>query len=222
MASNSAINPSVDILDGISLHDLQETLTDRYSKKVAINYSALKDVLASLRRSKGWQPANTSIVHLSADPDSGGQQRFQSMLGHSGFSCEAVGYRETYVSLPPGRTPAEVNSKPVASFAARLAYIAGMMVKYVNVSTPQVLFVTHAFELCDPLTHLNLHFSKPTFGLAYFSSLLDHRWKAVGLLDGKLGIPFFDLDVHSRALIGIDLSSAATLSTDRSQAFTRY
>jgi hypothetical protein len=222
ISSPSSTDPSLNSIDGISLHGAQEFLGERSARnRVTIDYPKLVATLNDLRGKAGWLPAAVTTMHVSADPDSEGQQRFQSMLRHAGIELDVMHYRDTFVSLPPGRSPAEFNSKPIGSFASRLTYVAGLMARF---KSPQLLIVTHAFELCGPLVDLVSRLPQGRVGIAYFASLLDYRWKLAGLLDRKLpGVAFFDLDPYGQELVGIDLDGQASPGTDiRSNALSRF
>jgi hypothetical protein len=214
-------DPSINSIDGISIHGAQEALGERYARnRVSIEYATLCTRLNELREQGGWKPATTTTMHVSADPSSEGQQRFQAMLRHTGIELDVTHYRDTFISLPPGRSPAESNSKPLGSFASRLTYVAGLMARF---TSPQLLIVTHAFELCGPLVDLAHRLPRAKFGIAYFSSLLDYRWRLAGLLDGKLrGVDFFDLDPHGQELVGIDLIGQTTPGSNIPSGLSRF
>lgn len=211
--SVSSSLPSYCSIDGISLHGAQEALSERFGRpRVSIDYSALIETLNSLRRESGWQPVATTTMHLSADPASEGQQRFQSMLRHIPIELDVVHYRDAFVSLPPGRSPSDTDYKPIGSLSSRIAYVIGLMARFPE---PQMLVISHAFELCGPLVDLARRVPRGRVGLGYFSSLLDYRWKLAGLLDGRLqGVTFFDLEPAGERLVGIDLSGQPASSND--------
>jgi len=215
--SNSSLDASV--IDGGSLFDAVHFLEERLSREsVTLNYSNLRNVLDSFRAQSKWRPSSINTVLLSADPSSDRQARFHTMLKRSGFDPDVSHYRESFVSVPPGRSPQETG-KPIVSFSARIAYIAGLMARYPD---PHFLVVTHSFELFAPLTDLVRRVPNGRVGIAYFWSLMDHRWKTAGLLDEKSPIKFFDLDPHSDDLMGIDPMSHTEESTDPRSGLSRF
>ncbi|MGO8753356.1 MAG: hypothetical protein ACLQNE_46055 [Thermoguttaceae bacterium] len=218
---SSSSDPSLNSIDGISLHGAQELLSERYARnRVSIDYTRLIATLNHFREEEGWKPATTTTMHLSADPSSEGSQRFQTMLRHAGIELDVIHYRDTFVSLPPGRSPAESSSKPISSFASRLTYVAGLMARFPD---SQLLIVSHAFELCGPLVDLARRLSGGRVGIAYFASLLDYRWRLAGLLDGKLqNVDFCDLDPYGKDLVGIDLVGQAPPGTDIRNGLSRF
>jgi hypothetical protein len=215
--STSPLDPTVH--DGISLHDAADVLAERLDRRITINYPSLRQVLEICREKAGWRPSTSHEILLSADPGSEGQQRFQAMLKHAGFEVSVTHYRDAFISLPPGRTPQEAVGRPAASFGAKLAYIAGLMARHPN---PHFLVVTHSFDLHEPLVDLARRFPHGRVGLAYFGSLLDYRWRATGLLEGKIGVGFFDLDEHGEAIVGADLISRPKQSPDVRTGFARF
>ena len=191
------------VFDGASLFDAAEAISERFGRsRITVEYSKLRQRLDAFRADAGWRPATVNSVILSIDPRSEGQQRFEAMLRHSGFEPDVLYYRDAFVSLPPGRSPNDGGPRSPVSVAARVAYIAGLMARY---PATQFIVVTHSFELHGPLTDLAQRNAEGKVGLAYFASLLDFRWRLAGLLDGNLGITFFDLDPYGQELVGIDL-----------------
>jgi hypothetical protein len=228
MAKSSPID--LTIVDGASLYDAAAFITESAARtKVTIDYSKLRERLNSLRREHGWRESTLNTIMLSIDPNSEGQQRFQSMLVHAEFEVDAIPFRDTFVSVPPGRSHTEVNGtgKPVVSLAPRIAYIAGLMSKQSEKQPPekqlQILVVSHAFELYGPLVDVKqrLH-AGGRVGIAYFGRLLDYRWKVSGLLDHQLGIEFFDLDAYGDELLGIELTGRARSSLEVTNGLSRF
>ena len=196
------------VVDGASLFDAAEAIGDRFGRsKVTVDYTKLNERLANLRSLAGWNPATVSTILLSIDPSSEGQQRFQSMLKHAGFEPDVVYFRDAFVSLPPGRSPADASAKSTVSLASRITYIAGLMARY---PSSEFLVITHSFELHGPLLDLADRLNQGKVGLAYFGSLLDYRWRLAGLMDGKLNINFFDLDPYGHELVGVELVAKAS------------
>jgi hypothetical protein len=213
---------NVTVFDGASLHGAAEVLSERFGRRLTVDYAKLKLQADAIRSSAGWQQAAISAILLSIDPGSEGQQRFQTMLRHAGFEPDVSHYRDAFVSLPPGRSPTEASGKSIVSFAARIAYITGLMVRHPE---PQFLVVSHSFELCGPLSDLAQRIPAAKVGVAYFASLIDFRWKAAGLLDGKDGklpVKFFDLDEHGEDLLGVDLAGRSAVAFDAKGGLSRF
>ena len=203
MPKASSTSHHATVVDGASLFDAAEAIGDRFGRsKVTVDYTKLNERLADLRRQANWNPATVSTIMLSIDPNSEGQQRFQSMLKHAGFEPDVVYFRDAFVSLPPGRSPADASAKSTVSLASRITYIAGLMSRY---PSSEFLVITHSFELHGPLLDLADRLNQGKVGLAYFGSLLDYRWRLAGLMDGKLNIEFFDLDPYGHELVGVEL-----------------
>ncbi len=222
MAKASTSSTSLDptLIDAASLFDASEVIAERAGRaKVTIDYTKLRACLDSLRVEHMWRPATLNTILLSIDPNSEGQQRFQSMLRHAGFEPDVVHYRDTYVSVPPGRSPNEMSGKPVVSLAPRIAYIAGLMSRH---PAAHFLVVAHSFELFGPLSDLRHRMPEGKVAIAYFASLLDYRWKAAGLFDGKVDIEFFDLDPFGDELLGVDLESGPSSTREARSAFSRF
>lgn len=217
-APTSSLDPT--LIDAASLFDASEVIAERAGRaKVTIDYAKLRTCLDSLRREHGWRTATLNTILISIDPGSEGQQRFQSMLRHAGFEPDVIHFRDTFVSVPPGRSPNEMAGKPVVSLAPRIAYIAGLMSRH---PASHFLVVSHSFELFGPLTDLRQRMPDGRVGIAYFGSLLDYRWKAAGLFDGKVGIEFFDLDPYGDDLMGVDLAARPNTVRDARSAFSRF
>lgn len=207
----------VTLVDAASLFDVAEVISERLSRpKTTIDYAKLKGILDQERISRGWRPAASTVAFLSVDPESEGQRRFKDMLRHGGYDVADCHYRDSFVSLPAGRTLAEASSKPITSLASRLAYMAGLLARQEH---PQVLVVTHCFELWFPLVDLALRVAANggRVGAAYFAGFMDYRWKIAGLLDESSRIEFFDLEQHSRELTGVDLAPSGRGSATESR-----
>ena len=218
MPKQKSIDPT--IVDAASLFDASEVIAERAARsKVTIDYSKLRKRLDALRGQSGWRLAQPNTIILSIDPNSEGQRRFQEMLHHSGFEIDVIHFRDTFVSVPPGRSPNEMTGKPIVSLATRMGYVAGLMARF---DDPHLLLVSHSFELFGPLTDLKRRNTNSKVGIAYFGSLLDYRWKLAGLLDEKLDIEFFDLDPYSDELLGVDFASRASPAPDARTGLSRF
>lgn len=184
--------------------------------RVQVEYPKLLERLQKDRIKIGWAPADLSIALVSANEESEGQQRFAVMLKKSGFETDVSVYRDNYVSMPAGRKPADFydparekqRQRPLSSLASRLAYALGLLARHPQ---PQVIIVTHSFELCWPMLNFAERNPQARVGLAYFSDFLDYRWKQSGLFEPESVIKFFDLTENSAELLGgLDLHGAAT------------
>jgi hypothetical protein len=216
--SKPALDPT--IVDAASLFDASEAIAERIGRnKVTIDYGKLRECLDSLRTGHGWRPGSPNEILLSIDPNSEGQQRFHSMLRHSGFEPDLLHFRDTFVSVPPGRSPNEMTGKSIVSLAPRIAYITGLMARHTDT---HFLVVSHSFELYGPLADLSQRVPNGKVGIAYFASLLDFRWKAAGLLDGKLEVTFFDLDPFGSDLMGVDLTGRPSSGIDTRAGLSRF
>jgi hypothetical protein len=192
----------ITLIDIPSLREATEVFAAG-DERPQIDFNALAAILARIRVDWQWAPTDQLPVAVaSLDPNSEGQQRFAEALKRY-FIVDASHYRDNFVSTPPGRHPSEFFDKekglrPVVSVASRLAYTLGRMAVH---AAPEILVVSHSFELHYPLSHLaKKHPGK--VGLAYFASVLDHRWKFVGLGDSDCPIWFYDLGADARALLG--------------------
>lgn len=150
------------------LHDVQ-----RYN----FNYTGFRQRLADARKQLGFAPAETNLAIVSLDPTSDPQRRFADALGKMMYEVDAVDFHDAFVSLPPGQLPAEGSGyKSIISFAPRIAYMAGLLAK---VPDSQLLVVTHSFDVYWPLQQLAQRLTRGGVALAYFSSMLDYRWRRV-------------------------------------------
>lgn len=216
--TTSTLDPT--IVDAASLFDASEVISERVGRsKITLDYSKLRETLDSLRQDRGWRAASLNTILLSIDPGSEGQQRFQTMLRHAGFEPDVIHYRDSFVSVPPGRSPNEMSGKSIVSLAPRIAYIAGLMARHAD---PHFLVVSHSFELYGPLTDLSHRIEKGKVGIAYFASLMDYRWKAAGLFDGDLDVEFFDLDPYGDELLGVDLGGRPRAATEARDGLSRF
>lgn len=219
---NSSVHPT--IVDAASLFDACDFFAGRSGKgRISVNYAELKSVLDQYRLDQGWPASTINNALLSIDPESEGQQRFNTMLDRAGFEPDAVYFRDNFVSLPPGRTPNNSDEghivKPIVSMASRITYIAGLLAHRLDT---HLLVVSHGFELYGPLLDLSHRLTKGKVGLAYFGSLLDYRWKAAGLFEPGFELSFCDLDQYAPDLLGIDLSHRAGASGDARAGLSRF
>jgi hypothetical protein len=213
----------VTVVDAASLFDAGEFLSEQFSRRVTVDYPRLKELLDRIRVADGWRQSARTTILVSWDPNSEGQRKFHGMLQHAGFETDVSHYRDSFASLPPGRTPAEFsNNKPLKSFAARLAYIAGLMARYPD---SHFVVVTHSFELFPPLIDLARRFADEgngKVGVAYFASLMDYRWKAAGLFETDSTVKLFDLDPYGEELVGFELVRRGRAERDNQAGLSRF
>ncbi len=215
---------NVNLVDCSSLLEVGDAIAAAEQvDRVQLEYPKLLERLQKERAMTGWAPADLSIALVSANEESEGQQRFTMMLKKSGFETDVSVYRDNYVSLPAGRKPADFydlnrekqRQRPLISLASRLAYALGLLARH---GEPQVIIVSHAFELYWPMLNFAERNKQARVGLAYFGDFLDYRWKQAGILEAQSLIKFFDLTESSAELLGgIDLRGAATAQTGASK-----
>ena len=185
------------------LHDVQ-----RYN----LNYGALRQKLADARKDLGFAPAETDLAMVSLDPSSEPQRRFVDAIAKLGYEVDAVDFHDAFVSLPPGQLPSEESGyRSTISFAPRIAYLAGLMAKSQD---SQLLVVTHSFDVYWPLQALARRLPRGGVALAYFSSMLDFRWRRIFASQSSPngnGVKFFDLQDSLFELLG----ARDTTSTER-------
>ncbi len=196
----------VDLIDMNSIREGTEVLSNG-EERIQPDFPLLKAVIQGVRqhpdwKQKGWVAADLQIACASIDTKSEGQQRVVDALGRH-FSVDASYYRDNFVSAPAGRHPGDIfdrdkGQKSLLSVASRLTYAIGRLSCH---SEPQILVVTHCFEVFYPLTHLARTNKLARVGLAYWPSLLDQRWKFTGLFD-ESEISFFDLDPFVPKIFG--------------------
>ena len=202
----------VDLIDMNSLREATEAFSGG-EERVQPDFSALKEVIIRVRRDwrqKGWRDAELQIALASVDVKSEGQQRVVAAMERTFDTVDASYYRDNFISTPPGRSPNEMfdrdkGQRPMVALASRMAYAVGRLSCG---SEPQVLVVTHAFELYYPLLQLRRSNPSARVGLAYFGSLLDQRWKFAGVTSAEREneIEFYDLDpLASDIFGGVDL-----------------
>jgi hypothetical protein len=178
------------------LHDVQ-----RYN----FNYTLLRQRLADARKELGFGPAETNLAIVSVDPSSDPQMRFVDALGKLGYEVDAVDFHDAFVSLPPGQLPGpESGYRSIISFAPRMAYLAGLLAKSPD---SELLVVTHSFDVYWPLQTMARRLTRGRAGLAYFSSMLDFRWRrtidktAAQSSSGSI-VKFYDLQGSLFELLG--------------------
>lgn len=202
----------ISVVDCPSLFASTEVVAKRFDQKRAtIDYSVLHRRVASIRNQDGWSPAEMDLAIVSVDPKSDNQGRFTAALERIGYTIDAVDFRHAFVSMPPGRLPGEDGDRSIISVAPRITYLAGLLARSPEA---QLLVVSHSFEIFAALQDLARRANKGRVGIAYFSSLIDFRFRATGLLDPRPavgGVRFYDLEDSLPELFG----GTAISTTDR-------
>lgn len=203
----------VNVVDCPSLFGAADVLAEREGvQRLTFDYQALKDHLVEVRTRERWPRATLDLALVSIDLHSESQGRFVAALERLGFTIDRIDFRDAFVSLPPGRLVRErdSNERSVISMSSRIAYLGGLLARYENAD---MLVVSHAFELYAPFTDLARRLSSGRVGLAYFSSLVDFRYRLAGFLDqkpraGRAG--FLDLESELPKLV-----ASSSLSVNR-------
>jgi hypothetical protein len=119
------------------------------------------------------------------------------------LQVDPVDFHDAFVSLPPGQLPGEgAGYRSIISFAPRIAYMAGLLAKSPE---SQLLVVTHSFDVYWPLLQLAQRLTRGGVALAYFSSMLDYRWRRVFASQPSSGgnkVRFYDLQDSLFELLG--------------------
>lgn len=142
------------------------------------------------------------LAIVSVDPKSDVQGRFTAALERIGYTIDRVDFRQAFVSMPPGRHPGEDGERSIISVAPRITYLAGLLARSPDA---QLLVVSYSFEVFSALQDLARRATKGRVGIAYFSSLIDFRFRATGLLDLRPsvgGVRFYDLEESLPELFG--------------------
>ena len=211
---------SINIIDGGAMHGLCELFAERAGlKKVSMDFTALKHVLADIRRAENMCVASNSFVFLATDPTSESQRRFQTALQTVGFEVDAVDFRSVFPSLPPGRSREKDAPAPEVSLAARLSYVVGLQARHRAV---ELMVVTHDFALAGALMDLALRGADSRIAVVFFDNQLDHRWRSHGIFtkvplkrtSGRCLIEFFDLDKYAQQLVGISLPHLSAIEPE--------
>ena len=203
----------VNVIDCTSLFQAADVLAEREGvQRITFDYQALKDHLADLRVREHWPRSNLELALVSVDLQSEPQGRFVTAIERLGFTVDRIDFRDAFVSMPPGRLVRErdSNERSVVSVSSRIAYLAGLLARHQDAD---LLVVSHAFELYAPFTDLAQRWTNGRVGLAYFSSLIDFRYRFSGFLDQKprMGrVGFFDLEPELPKLV-----SSSSLSINR-------
>jgi hypothetical protein len=194
----------INAIDCASLFSVQDATAKLHDvQRYNFNYAGLRQKLAEARRHLGFAPAETNLAIVSLDPASDPQRRFVDALGKMGYEVDPVDFHDAFVSLPPGQLPGEGSGyRSVISFAPRVAYMAGLLAKSPD---SQLLVITHSFDVYWPLQQLASRLTRGGVALAYFSSLLDYRWRRVFAPQSPSGtskVKFHDLQDSLFELLG--------------------
>jgi hypothetical protein len=190
-------------IDCTSLFNAADAIASRLDQqRITFDYSFLYRRLAEILTQHGWPPAEMVLALVSVDPKSENQGRFTTALERIGYTIAPIDYHEAFVSVPPGRAPGD-EGRSVITMAPRISFLAGLLSRYADA---QLLVVSHAYENYWPLEELARRATKGHAGVAYFSSLIDFRFRATGILDPRPrggGVSFFDLEDVLPTLIGV-------------------
>jgi len=199
----------INVVDCPSLFDAADALAEREGvQRLTFDYQAVKENLTEIRNRERWPRSTLDLALVSLDLQSESQGRFVAALERLGFTVDRIDFRDAFVSMPPGRLVRDraSNERSIVSMSSRIAYLAGLLARH---ESADVLVVSHAFELYAPFTDLARRLSGGHVGLAYFSSLVDFRYRLAGFLDqrprpGRAG--FFDLEPELPKLVSSSLS----------------
>jgi hypothetical protein len=193
----------INVIDCASLFSVADATAKLHdTQRYNLNYTALRQRLVEARKEFGFAPAETDLAIVSVDPGSDPQRRFVDALGKMGYEVDPVDFHDAFVSLPPGQLPGEDSGyRSIISFATRIAYLAGLLAKSPD---SQLLVVTHSFDVYWPLQQLARRLTRGGVGLAYFSSMLDYRWRrALASQSGSgANVKWFDLQDSLFELLG--------------------
>ncbi len=192
----------ISVCDCPSLFSASEAIAKRFDQqRASLDYGALKRQMAAIRGQVGWGPSEMDLAIVTADTKSDNQVRFLAALERFGYTVDCVDFRHAFVSMPPGRHPGDDGERSIVSVASRISFLAGLLARSPDA---QLLVVTHSFEVFSPLQELARRTPKGRVGIAYFSSLIDFRFRTTGFLDNRSpqGVQFYDLEESLPELFG--------------------
>jgi len=194
----------ISVCDCPSLFSASEAIAKRFDQqRASLDYGVLRRQMSSIRSQYGWGPSEMDLAIVSVDSKSDTQARFIAALERFGYTVDPVDYRHAFVSMPPGRHHGDDGDRSVISVASRIAFLAGLLARYPDA---QLLVVSHSFEIFPALQELARRTPSGRVGIAYFSSLIDFRFRATGILDNKGplhgGVQFYDLEEALPELFG--------------------
>lgn len=191
------------VYDCPSLFSATEAISKRFDQQRAtLDYTALHRHIDRIRATERWGSSEMDLAIVSVDPKSENQGRFTAALERMGYTVDPVDFRHAFVSMPPGRHPGEDGERSILSVASRITYLAGLLSRSPDA---QLMVISHSFEIFPALQDLARRANKGAVGIAYFSSLIDFRFRATGLLDPRPtqgGVRFFDLEDNLPELFG--------------------
>jgi hypothetical protein len=194
----------ISVCDCPSLFSASEAIAKRFDiQRASLDYGVLRRQMASIRSQYGWGPSEMDLAIVSIDSKSDTQARFIAALERFGYTVDPVDFRHAFVSMPPGRQPGEDGERSVISVASRITFLAGLVARS---SDAQLLVVSHSFEVFPALQELARRTPHGRVAIAYFSSLIDFRYRSTGILDRKGapqgGVQFYDLEEALPELFG--------------------
>ena len=209
---------SINIIDGNAVHGLcEEYAIQEGRNKVALNFTALKQVLTKIRLEEDMCVATNNFILLATDSTSESQGRFQT----AGFTVDAVDFRSVFPSLAPGRSREKNAQAPEISLAARLSYIVGLQARH---QTVELMVVTHDFALAGALMDLARRSDDSRIAVVFFEHLMDHRWRTVKFplrLSGRDLVERVNLEKYAEVLFGFQLMSNSRDVVAESLAFQK-
>ena len=213
---------SINIIDGNAVHGLcEEYAIQEGRNKVALNFTALKQVLTEIRLEEDMCVATNNFILLATDSTSESQGRFQTALQTAGFTVDAVDFRSVFPSLAPGRSREKNAQAPEISLAARLSYIVGLQARH---QTVELMVVTHDFALAGALMDLARRSDDSRIAVVFFEHLMDHRWRTVKFplrLSGRDLVEKVNLEKYAEVLFGFRLMSNSRDVVAESLAFQK-
>ena len=208
----------LDAIECASIYDVVESvkqytgqLSDDSSKAPNFDYRACKRILCSERQRLEFGPVEHTLAIATVDPESEGQGRFVGALGQMEILVEPVDFRHATVTAPLSEDGFRNEKKYVTSLSPNVAYVVGLLA---GRRSPEVVIVTRAFELFDPLSDF-VTTRGGKAAIAFFRRFLDPRWGLNGLFDADSPIRFIDLDPHSEELLGFDVRKLTGAKTSR-------
>lgn len=155
-----------------------------------LNYHHLRKTCDAIRNQNGFGDANLTVASFSFDLNSTSQAKFQTAISHAGYRVDPVDFRLATVTTVASQSDATSGPPRVQSLASRIANLLG---KLSVQSSLKLLVVSNSFELAGALQELAGN-RESQVGLAFFDSLLDERWRRIGIGTSRSSIQYLPLD----------------------------
>jgi len=197
----------VDFFDGVRLFDASNALLGFGGK--GPKYEGILEACLAARRENAMSRADQIQFITGSDPANDGQKTWRDHVCRLDTRIVSVDapFWETGITLPPVRPDEERPYRIVYSISATIAYQLGVLSAR---TSPSVVLATNCFELAVPVLDF-ISRANAAVILAFFRSQLDPRWEKNGyILRQNSPIKFFDLESHSRAILGMDLARNST------------